>query len=112
MRAAILILAMSGCAAQMVQSSGESEYAPVNEVSGGQVRYLAAGVPPVQRSRREDAYRQMFEKCGGKYRIVSESSESAGAIVQPMGGAAMVHQGSWRYINFECSGEARAAAEP
>jgi hypothetical protein len=97
-----LSLALSGCAAQMMQSSGESQYAPMNERNGGQVRYLAAGIPPVQRSRREDAYKQMYERCNGRYRIISENSESAGAIVHPVGGAAMVQQGSWRYIDFEC----------
>lgn len=99
---AVMMFALSGCAAQMMRTSGESEYAPVNEGNGGQVRYLAAGIPPVQRARREDAYRQMYEQCQGRYRILSESSESAGAIVQPVGTSAMVHQGSWRYIDFEC----------
>lgn len=106
----VAALVLSGCAAQMMQSSGESAYAPIDERSGGQVRYLAAGIPPVQKSRREDAYRQMHEKCDGRYRIVSESSESAGAIVQPVGNAAMVHAGSWRYINFECVDQDQAAS--
>lgn len=109
-RSVLAALALSGCAAQMVQSSGESQYAPVNEGSGGQVRYLAAGVPPVQRARREDAYRQMHEKCAGRYRITNESSEPAGSITTATAsaygnnayGSSVTNTGSWRYINFEC----------
>lgn len=111
MRFVLLLLVLNGCAAQMMQSSGESQYAPVDERPGGQVRYLAAGIPPVQKARRDDAYKQMYEKCDGRYRILSESSESAGAMIHPVGSSAMVQSGSWRYINFECVGAGHAEAE-
>lgn len=84
----------------------------MDEREGGTVRYLAAGIPPVQRSRREDAYKQMYEKCDGRYRIVSEYSESAGSITTANAhaygnnayGSAVTTTGSWRYIAFECGG--------
>ncbi len=104
----------------MMQSSGESQYAPMNERNGGQVRYLAAGIPPVQKARREDAYKQMFEKCDGRYRIVSESSESAGSITTGQAhaygnnayGSAVTVNGSWRYIDFECGAAPSRPDEP
>ena len=119
-RAALFLLVLSGCAAQMV--SHRSAYAPVNEQNGGQVRYLAAGIAPVQQARREDAYRQMFRRCGGRYRIVSEASEAAGSYTVAnargygngaFGSASTVHS-SWRYITFECVGvePAEVAEEP
>lgn len=109
MKRALLLLLLSGCAAQMMQTSG-SRYAPVNERPGGRVRYLAMGIAPVQQARREDAYRQMYDACSGRYRIVSEysdgsvtaSSGQASAYGNSAYGSGVSSTGSWRYIDFEC----------
>lgn len=77
----ILAALAIGCtSAVMMETRGESEYAPVNERSGGQVKYLASGLESLVRARREDAYHQMYERCGGKYRIVAEWEGSGGTV--------------------------------
>jgi hypothetical protein len=56
----------------MVETKGASPYAPKNERLGGRVRYLAQGLESIVTERREDAYKQMHEKCSGSYEIVRE----------------------------------------
>lgn len=39
------------------------------------MQYVASGLEAIVASRREDAYRQMFEACGGSYNIAREFDE-------------------------------------
>jgi len=64
--------------------SRPSQYGPVNQ-SRGTVEYLNAGASGIIASRRNSAYRQMFEACGGKYKIINEYP----------------NKDNW-YIDFEC----------
>jgi hypothetical protein len=95
-----------GCAAQMVVNPGsqaDSPYSPINEASRpGIIRYLSEGAQPVKEARRNDAYRKMYEACGGKYRILREGSRSEGGVVVPTGSGALYADSQYIYIEFEC----------
>lgn len=103
-----------GCAAQMLnRPSASSAYGPVRRAGGGEVgvvRYYTDGAPPVVESRKQDAYKQMFEACGGLYEIVAEgpSQEGTSAVAMdmpntplPMTAAAAVPMNVWT-IQFRC----------
>jgi hypothetical protein len=79
----------------------------VNEVGGGTVKYLADGADFVVRSRREDAYKKMYEDCHGRYSIVDETIEKEGgaAAVAPSyngGATAFAAPFTYVYITYEC----------
>jgi len=101
------VMLLTSCAAQMVTkpggASGSSKYAPVNERSrSGLVKYLNEGAESVRKKRREDAYKQMYEACGGDYRIDSEGPSVEGGVVAPIGNSAMVITSQYWYIQFSC----------
>lgn len=83
-RVLLVLCALAGCTAQMVspaRSSGSS-YAPTNEASRhGLVKYLSDGAGFVVKKRRDNAYKQMSENCGGPYRIVAEGQRVEGGVV-------------------------------
>jgi hypothetical protein len=121
----LLILSLLGCAtARMVEERGTSEYAPSNEKAGGRVVYQLNGAGFVVRARREDAYQQMHERCGGDYRITSEQDVAAGGV--GFGSATVIGNSAFgggssatvfmHLIDFECGGgparRANGTAEP
>ena len=64
-------------------SNGDSPYAPINErARGGVIKYLSDGASFVVRRRRDSAYKQMYESCGGVYRIIAEGQKVEGGVVQ------------------------------
>ena len=73
------------CAAQMVNKPGgsvQSPYAPTNEMGRtGVVKYLNQGIDAIREERRKDAYRQMYNSCGGSYKIVAEGPRLEGGSV-------------------------------
>lgn len=77
-----LMLLFAGCTAQMVTTRGDSPYGPINEAPGGHIRYPAEGGDSASRTLREDAYRQMYAQCDGRYRILLEWDEVDGAITR------------------------------
>ena len=105
----ILILTLgallSGCAAQMLTSPGDtSKFGPSNEKSRiGTVKYLNQGMGHVKKSRRESAYKQMHAACGGKYKIVNEGPRAEGGSATNLtGGGMMFSSSEYWYINFQC----------
>jgi hypothetical protein len=107
MRTLILFTLLSGCAATMVNAPGgatNSRYAPTNEASrGGVIKYLNQGADFVIQNRREDAYKQMFNACNGKYKIDAEGPQSEGGMVLAMSpGSAMIGDNQYWYIQFSC----------
>jgi hypothetical protein len=83
-RELLVMCALAGCTAQMVSParSSSSSYAPTNEASRhGLVKYFSDGAGFVVKKRRENAYKQMFENCGGPYRIVAEGQRVEGGVV-------------------------------
>lgn len=100
-----LPLATSACHAHMVSApGGHSQYGPVNGASrGGVIKYRNTGISPVIRHRRENAYRQMYNACGGRYRIDTEGPRSEGGRVysDALGGVTVQSAEYW-YIQFSC----------
>jgi hypothetical protein len=100
-------LLSSACFAKMVSTPGStahpSRYAPVNEASrGGVIKYLNGDVSIFRRKRRENAYKQMSNACGGAYRIDAEGPRSEGGFVISSGDAADFSESEYWYIQFSC----------
>jgi hypothetical protein len=101
----ISIACLSACtSAEMVSSPNSgSAYAPVNESSrSGIVKYLNDGADIVRKQRREDAYKQMHDACGGQYRIDAEGSNSEGGAIINSGSGSFWAQSHYWYIQFSC----------
>lgn len=104
--APIAVALSFGCSASMVSRPGSTTpnpNAPVNEASRpGVVKYNNGGLASIRQSRRNDAYRQMHEACGGPYRIDAEGPRVEGGVVVPAGDAVVVSDTEYWYIQFSC----------
>jgi hypothetical protein len=102
----ISMMLLTGCTASMVSTRGgsNSSYAPTNENQrpGGLIKYLNQGASSVIKSRRENAYKQMFEYCSGNYRIIREGQEQEGGAAIPVGGMVAYEPTRYWYLDFEC----------
>ena len=110
----IIAVAMSGCGAQMVSTRGNasSKYAPINEkdANGGVIKYLNDGAAFVVQQRRDDAYKQMYNYCNGKYKIVKEGPQAEGGYAytqsgqteNPFNAVTTFGTSQYWYIWFEC----------
>src|SRR5882672_8614839 len=97
------VLFLSACNATMVTTRDPAnKYAPVNEASGGTIKYLAQGADSVIKSRRNNAYKQMHDHCGGPYRIVSEKVKSGDDVAVPIGETVVYGSDDYIYIDFVC----------
>jgi hypothetical protein len=105
MKYLILALLLNGCAtAQMLhrpnQTSGE--FAPQNEnQSYGTIKYLMQGHDRVIAARREDAYKQMFSACAGKYKIIGEGTKNQN-VYQNVWMPGVTSSDEYNYITFAC----------
>lgn len=105
----------------MVEKRGESRYAPTNERPGGRISYRTSGLVASLSDAREDAYKQMWERCGGKYRITQEWDQQGDSMTvanahsygRQSSGFGSTFTESFRVIDFECEGSisAREAAQ-
>ncbi|MGY3172448.1 hypothetical protein ACVWYU_001825 [Pseudomonas sp. TE12234] len=98
-------LGLAGCtSAQMVSSPNSgSAFAPENESSrSGLVKYLNDGADFVRKQRREDAYKQMHDACGGRYKIDAEGPNAEGGTVINSGAGSFWAQHNYWYIQFSC----------
>ncbi len=69
----VAVALAAGCAqTQRLPQPSKSQYRPVNEPTHGQVRYMQAGAPSIEKVYREAGYKQAYEACGGSYRILNE----------------------------------------
>lgn len=77
-------------------------YGPVNEASrGGLVKYKLRGLGVHHRKR--NAYKQMYDACGGYYRIDAEGPGSEGSRVVDDGlGGLDVQSREYWYVQFSC----------
>ena len=77
--------AIVGCGATMIQSAGSdgSRYAPLDDGRRvGLVKYQIDDENFFVKRRREDAYKKMYQSCGGPYCIVAEGPrEENGRVV-------------------------------
>ncbi|MGC6389572.1 hypothetical protein ACMV8I_18200 [Ewingella sp. S1.OA.A_B6] len=71
--ASISILA--GCSS-IDKPVGSATYRPLN-ASGikGEASYTSSIIAPLERSRREDTFKKIYDFCGGKYDIMGESND-------------------------------------
>lgn len=100
-----LCTVLGGCAsADMVSSPNSgSAYAPSNEGSrAGVVKYLNDGAGFVRKQRREDAYKQMFIACNGRYKIDAERASPEGGESVANGNSTYWMQSNYWYIQFSC----------
>lgn len=101
-----LSLTLAGCAATMVNSPGgkRSKFGPMNDSERiGSVKYLNQGASFVIDSRREDAYKQMYLACHGKYVIVSEGPKAGDGVINRFGSSLITSSEEYWYINFKCA---------
>ncbi len=103
---AVSIALLSGCSATHVMgpSAGvDSKYSPVNERERtGVVRYLNKGADFVIKSRRNDAYKKMYESCNGKYKIVNESVKDGDLPVYSISNIIFLDRGKYVFIEYRC----------
>lgn len=98
-----LIIATGACTADFVTKTGStSAYAPVNEVRGGEIKYLNQGAESIRQARRNDAYQKMSEYCGGKYKITTEGERAGDSLVAADAAGASVMTEHYWHIRFEC----------
>jgi len=102
----LVVVAMffTGCGANMIRVPGEtSQYAPLNDnPNRGVISYKANGPKWAVKARLEDAYKQMYEACNGKYIIIGEDSQIAGAVAVPIGQVTAMPIVREAFITFEC----------
>jgi hypothetical protein len=76
--------ALAGCGATLISSAGGagSPYGPLDDGTRvGLVKYSIDGANFMISRRRNDAYKKMYESCGGPYVIVSEGARDENAKV-------------------------------
>ena len=78
-------VAITGCGATLISSAGGagSPYAPLNDGTRlGLVKYSIDDPNFVIQRRRNDAYKKMYQSCGGPYVIVAEgAAEENGRVI-------------------------------
>jgi hypothetical protein len=98
------VFLISACSS-IQQINDYGEYAPVNAKSNPvyQVSYLAAGLSLIQENRRKGAYKEMYEKCNGKYEMLNESEKSTGATAYNFAnGITSINTSNKVYFTFKC----------
>jgi hypothetical protein len=104
MKLIFIIVFLASCSSTMVTSPMRSQYAPENYKPTGMVKYLNQGADFVIKSRREDAFKQMFDSCNGKYIVKSEGPREEGGIIsQPVQGSMAFLSSEYWYILYECN---------
>jgi hypothetical protein len=94
MKIYFLFLFLVSCGSVMVTEPTTSQYAPKNYKGKGMIKYLNNGADSIIKERREDAFKNMYEKCNGKYSILNESD------VPPDGHE--VGGFNYWYLTFQC----------
>ena len=84
------VLTLAGCVtttARMERMPGTASgraYAPINEgQTPGVVSYRMGTSDAFNAERRDDAYKNMYTACGGRYRITKEYDDTSGYTVDP-----------------------------
>lgn len=101
------VFLFNGCSAKIEHLPGSKEtskYAPVNaQEQYGIVSYRNQGISAVREARRENAYKEMYNTCNGKYKIINESNQNDGAVfVSNNNGGGYMQSTSRIYIKFIC----------
>lgn len=109
-RCAIAFLVIAGCGAQLVGRRGQSQYGPMYEKRGGEIKYLREGATAVIEGRRENAYQQMFNECDGRYVVTREWDEgdapTTNGVARTRGNttawSSTTYSSTYHFIAFEC----------
>lgn len=106
-----VLLILGSCAASMVQDPNKTPaYAPKGYRQKGIVKYLNHGADSIIETRRESAFKQMYESCGGEYEITHEAPASSGYwTAANMYGGHNVYSSQYILIEFQCANTQKAA---
>lgn len=86
----ITLLLTCSCLTNVVRPM-KSDFAPVGYKPKGTIKYLANGADFIISGRREDAFREMYRACNGKYSINSEI-------------LGYEYSSQYIFINYQCEG--------
>ena len=106
MKYLILVLLLAGCSSTHVTKPTVPKYAPQGYKAKGAIKYLNAGMSFIIKKRREDAFKEMHEGCGGKYKITYEGPRESGSSMTTYNSATNTlntHSSSYWYIEYECT---------
>lgn len=106
----LAVLFFACTSSQMVETRGESPYAPAGERPGGRVQYLAEGASGVIRARREDAYKKMSKHCSGHYEIAREWDEAGPSYATTYGSGQATTYGSGQTNSYGWNANATTSA--
>lgn len=96
-------LFLVGCAAQMVTQPTTSKYAPEGYEAKGMIKYLNQGADSIIAKRREDAFKQMHNACGGAYEITKEGESSDGtSFYRDLAGGVSSYSSKYWLMEFKC----------
>lgn len=102
------IIFVSCATSTMIQNPKEvPRYAPKGYKQTGSIKYLNQGADSVILDRREDAFKQMHDSCGGDYRVISESNKPTTRTISSnaYGGYTAYDGNNYMFIDFECVGD-------
>lgn len=102
MKIIITMLLVCSCAAQMVSRPTVSQYAPAGHRPTGEIRYLNDGSSDIITRRRDDAYKQMYEACNGRYEIVNEARTQDGQAYYAVMGSIQQWGQNYIVMRFQC----------
>lgn len=100
-----LLFIFASCSSTMVQSVNDRpKFAPKNYQQVGIVKYLNNGADYVIGKRREHAFKQMYEACGGPdYKVTFEGTAQQGRSWNPNSfGGFTEMSSSYMFIEFLC----------
>lgn len=98
-----LFVLFSCGSADHVTKPTKPKYAPKGYAAKGVVKYLNQGADFVIKNRRENAFKKMYDSCGGEYKILSEGSKREGGMVtQGFGNSLLVMDSDYWYISYQC----------
>ena len=99
----LILLCSTGCVTMDKYPGVHTPYAPENESHAGQVSYRAGTSSVATALRREEAYKQMYNACGGHYTIISETEERNNVVGIINNGMIFGGRIGRHYIQYECS---------
>lgn len=98
----IALLCSTGCVSMDKYPGVHVAYAPMNESLDGQVSYRAGLSSIASKMRREEAYRQMSNACGGYYIITGETENRNTTAAVMNDGILLGGRIGRHYIQYKC----------
>jgi len=93
-------MSLVGCPkSHMMVKPTASQFGPVNK-QFGLIKYRLS--TRKRDANREHAFKQMYETCQGKYKIISEKQETVFGGMVPIGNMMIADNDEYMFIEFEC----------